>query len=279
MHEFLSKALEDKSIVWFKASNSYIILEEIAAQLVHQILENKTPQKIASVLAEKLTISEQEATHIVKDLNDRLVIPNTIKNSEEPSIKREYEIPSSVTFKKHYLINRKIFKVEFANEFQLSLLHPKFAHLETQETSKIEHTFQVFNSNHLIHLVLDGEFIGAWESKNVHYFQGKFSMKIIECIYNKNEAEWMGVFHASAINFKDENILILGDSGNGKSTSLALLQAQGFQCIADDFVPISSTKCVFISCRNFHKKEGRICVVKGVSNPRNLCRISLREAQ
>ena len=79
MHEFLSKALEDKSIVWFKASNSYIILEEIAAQLVHQILENKTPQKIASVLAEKLTISEQEATHIVKDLNDRLVIPNTIK--------------------------------------------------------------------------------------------------------------------------------------------------------------------------------------------------------
>ena len=183
MHEFLSKALEDKSIVWFKASNSYIILEEIAAQLVHQILENKTPQKIASVLAEKLTISEQEATHIVKDLNDRLVIPNTIKNSEKPSIKREYEIPSSVTFKKHYLINRKIFKVEFANEFQLSLLHPKFAHLETQETSKIEHTFQVFNANHLIHLVLDGECIGAWEAKNVHYFQGKFSMKIIECIY------------------------------------------------------------------------------------------------
>ena len=245
MHEFLSKALEDKSIVWFKASNSYIILEEIAAQLVHQILENKTPQKIASVLAEKLTISEQEATHIVKDLNDRLVIPNTIKNSEEPSIKREYEIPSSVTFKKHYLINRKIFKVEFANEFQLSLLHPKFAHLETQETSKIEHTFQVFNSNHLIHLVLDGEFIGAWESKNVHYFQGKFSMKIIECIYNKNEAEWMGVFHASAINFKDENILILGDSGNGKSTSLALLQAQGFQCIADDFVPIDQAQNVY----------------------------------
>ena len=149
MHEFLSKALEDKSIVWFKASNSYIILEEIAAQLVHQILENKTPQKIASVLAEKLTISEQEATHIVEDLNDRLVIPNTIKNSEAPSIKREYEIPSSVTFKKHYLINRKIFKVEFANEFQLSLIHPKFAHLETQETSKIEHTFQVLSLIHI----------------------------------------------------------------------------------------------------------------------------------
>ena len=97
----------------------------------------------------------------------------------------------------------------------------------------------------MIHLVLDGEFIGAWESKNVHYFQGKFSMKIIECIYNKNEAEWMGVFHASAINYKNDNILILGDSGNGKSTSLALLQTQGFQCIADDFVPIDQAHDVY----------------------------------
>ena len=228
MHEFLSKAVEDKSIVWFKAYNNYIILEEIAAQLVHQILENKTPQKIATGLAEKLTISEQEALKAVHDLNNRIVIPNTTKSKEEQISKSKYILPTSFAFQKHYHIHNKVFKVEFANEFQLSLLHPKFAHLETQETSKIEHTFQVFNANHLIHLVLDGECIGAWESENIHYFQGKFSMKIIECIYNKNEAEWMGVFHASAINFKSENILILGDSGNGKSTSLALLHSTRF---------------------------------------------------
>ena len=245
MHEFLSKAVEDKSIVWFKASNSYIILEEIAAQLVHQILENKTPQKIASGLAENLKISSQEALNIVHDLNNRIVIPSTTKSREEQISKSKYTLPTSFAFQKHYHIHNKVFKVEFANEFQLSLLHPKFAHLETQESSKIDHTFQVFNANQLIHLVLDGECIGAWEAKNIHYFQGKFSMKIIECIYNKNEAEWMGVFHASAINFKDENILILGDSGNGKSTSLALLQAQGFQCIADDFVPIDQAQNVY----------------------------------
>ena len=52
----------------------------------------------------------------------------------------------------------------------------------------------------------------------------------------------MGVFHASAINYKEDALLILGDSGNGKSTSLALLQAQGFHCIADDFVPVDVKK-------------------------------------
>ena len=245
MHEFLSKDVEDKSIVWFKASNNYIILEEIAAHIVHQILEKKTFSEITTALAKKLTISEQEATTIIKDLNNQIVIPNTTKTTEEHTSKSKYVVPSNFAFQKHYQIHTKVFKVQFSNEFQLSLIHPKFAHLETQETSKVDHTFQVFNSNQLIHLVLDGEFIGAWESKNVHYFQGKFSMKIIECIYNKNEAEWMGVFHASAINFKDENILILGDSGNGKSTSLALLQAQGFQCIADDFVPIDQAQNVY----------------------------------
>ena len=119
MHEFLSKALEDKSIVWFKASNSYIILEEIAAQLVHQILENKTPQKIASVLAEKLTISEQEATTIIKDLSDQIVIPNTTKTTEEHTSKSKYVVPSNFAFQKHYQIHTKVFKVQFSNEFQL----------------------------------------------------------------------------------------------------------------------------------------------------------------
>ena len=36
--------------------------------------------------------------------------------------------------------------------------------------------------------------------------------------------------------------MFLGDSGNGKSTSLAILQANGFACIADDFVPIDVKK-------------------------------------
>lgn len=245
MHKFLTKQLEDKTIVWFNATNNYLILEEIPAQLVQQILEKKSLQEIATGLAEHLKISSQEALKLIYDLNDQIVIPNTTKTNEEHTNEFKYVLPSNFTFQKYYKIHTKIFKVQFLNEYQLSLIHPKFAHLEIQEASKVDHTFQVLNSNHLIHLILDDEFIGAWEPKNVHYFQGKFSMKIIECIYNKNEQDWMGVFHASAINYNKDTILILGDSGNGKSTSLALLQNQGFQCIADDFVPIDQKHDVY----------------------------------
>ena len=67
-------------------------------------------------------------------------------------------------------------------------------------------------------------------------------MKITELIHDKSEEEWLGVFHASAVSNKTESILFLGDSGNGKSTSLALLQANGFTCLADDFVPVDAKK-------------------------------------
>lgn len=245
MHKFLTKQLEDKTIVWFNATNNYIILEEIAVQLVQQILEKKSLQEIATGLAEHVKISLQEALKLIYDLNDQIVTPNTTKTYDEHTGESKYVLPTSFAFQKYYHIHNKVFKVEFENEFHLSLIHPKFAHLEIQETSKVDHTFQLFTFNHLIHILLDDQFIGSWEAKNIHYFQGKFSMKIIECIYNKNEDEWMGVFHASAVNYNDENILILGDSGNGKSTSLALLQAQGFQCIADDFVPIDQAQDVY----------------------------------
>jgi serine kinase of HPr protein (carbohydrate metabolism regulator) len=50
----------------------------------------------------------------------------------------------------------------------------------------------------------------------------------------------MGIFHASAVSNGEKSILLLDDSGNGKSTSLGLLQANGFTCLADDFIPINS---------------------------------------
>jgi len=67
-------------------------------------------------------------------------------------------------------------------------------------------------------------------------------MELIQKIHQKKEVVWLGVFHASAISNGEKSILLLGDSGNGKSTSLALLQANGFTCLADDFVPVDAEK-------------------------------------
>lgn len=236
----LIKQLEDKAVVWFKNSNQYIVVEKLTASIIEQLLCKESTQKIAKSLVDELDIPMIEALNFVTDLNKQLVIPNTIKHTEENSVVLEYEVPLSFAFENYYLINSKIIKVVFSTEFELSLIHPKFAHLETTATTDVDFLFQVFNNSKDTFLIVDGIFVGAWTHENIHYFQGKFCMKIIESIYQKKENEWMGVFHASAINYKEDALLILGDSGNGKSTSLALLQAQGFHCIADDFVSIDT---------------------------------------
>jgi len=236
----LNKKIEDKTIVWFENSNQYLVLEPLVADIVTDLSENKNLDIIADKLENNLEIPLKLAKDFIKDINDKILKPNIIPLKKK-SENCYHKIPETFLFIKYYQINSKVFKVFFSNEFELSLIHPKFAHLEVPEVSEIDFIFQVFNNSKDTYLIVDSVVIGNWSPEDIHYFQGKFSMKIIECVYEKGEENWMGVFHASAVNYNDNAILILGDSGNGKSTSLALLQAQGFHCVADDFVPIDTT--------------------------------------
>ena len=241
MKQIITKKLEDKEIVWFQEANRYLLVEQTAANIINDLYYKEDPKSIATKLNNKIDIPIDVALEFIQKIKNDIVIPNTIGHKVEET-NLSYKIPEKFTFEKFYLINSKIFKVFFSNEFELSLIHPKIAHLEVKQHSIIDFTFQVFHYSKKTFLILDSKLIGSWSVEDIHYFQGKFSMKIIECIYEKEEKDWMGVFHASALNYNKNTLLILGDSGNGKSTSLALLQAQGFQCIADDFVPIDVSK-------------------------------------
>ena len=241
MKQIITKKLEDKEIVWFQEANRYLLVEQTAANIINDLYYKEDPKSIATKLNNKIDIPIDVALELIQKIKNDIVIPNTIGYKVEET-NLSYKIPEKFSFEKFYLINSKIFKVFFSNEFELSLIHPKIAHLEVKQHSITDFTFQVFNYSKKTFLILDSKLIGSWSVEDIHYFQGKFSMKIIECIYEKEEKDWMGVFHASALNYNKNTLLILGDSGNGKSTSLALLQAQGFQCIADDFVPIDISK-------------------------------------
>ena len=240
----INKEIEDKSVIWLQNANQYIVVEKVTADIVTNLSVGESVESIARELQRNLEVPFEKAIALVLDIQKNIVSPNKRKE-EISSQEKTFKKPDSFQYSIYYEINATIFKVEFSNEFELSLIHPKFAHLEINYSSKIDFSFQVFNNDGSTFLLLDNELVGFWNKKTVHYFQGKFSMKIVECIYQKPEDAWMGVFHASAINHKESSILILGDSGNGKSTSLALLQANGFHCIADDFVPIDDRTNVY----------------------------------
>lgn len=244
METLIIKELEDKSVIWLKNNNQYIVVEKITARIVTDLSNGINAEKIARKLGKDLEVPFEKVVALILDIEKNIVTPNQ-KKEENTSQESTFKKPDSFQYIKYYEINSTVFNVEFSNEFELSLIHPKFAHLEINNSSKIDFSFQVFTTENYTCLEVDNKLIGSWKKENIHYFQGKFSMKIVESIYQKPEEYWMGVFHASAINHKENSILILGDSGNGKSTSLALLQANGFHCIADDFVPIDHNENVY----------------------------------
>ncbi|WP_339661681.1 hypothetical protein [uncultured Polaribacter sp.] len=238
----LYKVIEDKTITWFEDNNEYVILENTTANVLKRLKNGDTVKEIATVLSKELAVPIEKTIDFIIELEKSFFNTKTSKNSELGDDSKDIKRPQNFDFIKFYKINDIVFKISFLSEKELSLVHPKFAHLVIDNVTNFQNEFEVFINTNFIFLFVNNVFIGSWSSKDVHYFQGKFSMELIQKIHQKEEDQWLGVFHASAISNGKKSMLFLGDSGNGKSTSLAILQANGFTCLADDFVPVDAKK-------------------------------------
>ena len=240
-NNILFKKVEDQTIAWLENNNEYLILQDTTADIIKRLNKGVSVKEISKAVSKKISAPLDKTHDLVLDLEKKILNSKTIETEQIINDYRDVEKPFSYEYTKFYKVNQLIFKVEYLSEKELSLIHPKYAHLEVSD-SNYNHEFKVFIEKKHIILLVNKKFIGAWSHKDVHYFQGKFSMELIQKIHQKEEKEWLGVFHASAVSNGKKSILFLGDSGNGKSTSLALLQANGFTCLADDFVPVDVKK-------------------------------------
>jgi hypothetical protein len=234
----LYKKIEDKTIVWFESSNKYLVLENTAAAILKKLNKGIAVLEIATSLSKKIAVPLAQTIDFILDLEKRIY-----KNKKNTELEIAYhtkgiKFPKTFNHNKHYKVNNIVFKISYLTERELSFVHPKFEHLVITSPKKIDYEFDVFTQNKICYLFVEKKLIGGWSNKDIHYFQGKLSMQLVQKIHQKEEDEWLGVFHASAVGNGKKAILFLGDSGNGKSTSLSILQAHGFNCIADDFVPI-----------------------------------------
>lgn len=251
----LIQKIAHKSVVWFQNSNQYLIVEDIVAQLF-SFLDKEIPKsEIITHITQQVHIPQEQAHQFLSDAEQLF---NQLNQSTEEEKNTSTDIPSHFELCKYYQCDQTVLQIDYASEYEAYLVHPKFAHLEIakSQASNVDHHYQIFTKEATIFFYVDQELIGSWPKQEVHFFQGKCSMKFVEHLYQKSEEEWLGVFHASAITNGTTALLLLGDSGNGKSTALALLQAHGFSCLADDFVPVAA------STQNIHHFPAAISIKK-----------------
>lgn len=237
----LSKTVADKKVVWLPDINKYIVVSTPVDLIVEHLYQGKSYRSILEYCINKLGLLPGEAGQTIRQVKNNLKElqkNENVQKNENPS----YLKIDTTTFNcnRYYQINDLVFFIEYETAEIEYLIHPKFAHLEVPQAPEFTDHFQLFNTGSKIALVVNGKLIGSWSSEMEHFMTGKVSMEILQKIYNKNEDEWMAVFHAAGISNGKESILFLGDSGNGKSTLSAILMASGFDVLADDFLPVES---------------------------------------
>ena len=235
---FISDKIDDDTnIIWFEKSNKYIIVNDLLNNIIlNKIDQNKYSlnrlllknNKVNSITLKNIL---NDVDLLLKECNEDLDCKN---QNEIISNNKQYSISSKFKF------NERVVKIEYSSENLRNLIDPKFIHLKSEEDEDI--VFKVQEKNKKIYLFKEEEFTGNWGVSEMHEFQGKISMELTSFFHNMVDSDWTAVFHGSTLSQESNSVMLTGDSGSGKSSLSAILMANNFSLIADDFSPMSKQR-------------------------------------
>ena len=237
------KISNNTHIYWFKSSNKYVIVDKNFSDLLSLKLKEVDNDKFLTKIKDLLKLSDRNYLEIIQQMDE--FISECTKSSNTKILKTD-KISKPCKIHLDYNFNNKSLRVNFDSNENKNLIHPKFLHLQTENNQEISGELTVFSENNIIYLFNKDTCVGGWKYDNMHEFQGKFSMEVTSFFYGKTEKDWMGVFHACAVANQTNALMLTGDSGSGKSSLTAILIANGYSFISDDFTPIlSDDSCLY----------------------------------
>lgn len=252
----IKKHLEKSIIVWLSGFNKYILVQAPTDVLFEWFESGLSKDEILTKAKEELGLQADFSRNLIGQITlayENFRKEKSLDGKKTPITNSEKKI---YHHKRFYRISGKNFFFEYENKNLEFLIHPKFAHLEEEGLKTIDSHFQLFTENKLSKLVVNNYLICEWQDHEINYLAGNVSMQILQAIHAKEESNWMATFHAAGISNGKEGIMVLGDSGNGKSTLSAILMANGYQILADDFLPFdANTKkmCYFPAALSIKK--------------------------
>ncbi|MDG1146481.1 MAG: hypothetical protein P8N54_08305 [Flavobacteriales bacterium] len=242
--DFLNKKIDSKEVLWFKKSNKYLVFETPFYE-IFKFFSNDSINKVEKYLLEKTSLSTHEILklyHSYIDIKEEVSVSNTItyQDKEVPRIHDWFVI-------KTYLIYGVCVEIRYSSNYLFELIHPKFSHLRVIAFHTKKEVIELIEQGNSLFLRLNKIFVQFNTKVDLHFFLGKFSMLLLNIAHRKTDLNWMTVLHASAVHKNNKSLIFLGDSGSGKSTASALLNLNGYQLLADDFVPIDAASSLVYS--------------------------------
>ena len=232
--QFISETIDlNTHIMWFEKSNKYIVVNDLLNNLIlNRINSEKFP--IDTSLLKKNKINSEK----LKPISDNIInlLEECNQDYDKINPEQSLSIADEYIHQSKFKFNRRVVKIQYSDERLKSLIDPKFNHLKCNDKEEI--IFKVVERNEKINLFKNKKFLGSWGNEKMHEFQGKVSMELTSFFHGMSDSDWTAVFHGSTL-FRGNNCLMLtGDSGSGKSSLSAILMANDFALIADDFSPM-----------------------------------------
>ncbi|OUS03493.1 hypothetical protein A9Q86_00850 [Flavobacteriales bacterium 33_180_T64] len=249
-----SHILDETIVLWFKKSNRYVLVSEDLYTLINLFLNLESKPSFINTIKEALGIEDHKCEAIYNEISNFLEDANTVVTKDTTKVSL-LKIPIT-DIQKLYRINDKIIKLHFESSLIESLIHPQIAHHQIENTIHCDIAFDIFKTDDDLHLFKNKNHVGTYKSKTFHLLQGRFALELANAIHNTKIENWIATFHASTVTNEKEAIMIIGDSGNGKSTLSTLLMASGLDLLADDFTPLYNDL-------NLYRYPAAISVKKG----------------
>jgi len=232
--------LRHNLLLWFKRSNSYVLLPAESETLLKSFLRSSSLKVFSENIASLDTFSKTEASVLFNNFSELIEKSNFAKKQIIDSKTSDTLIPEPIIqSSKTYNIIGNCIEVHYGSATIRNAFHPQLSHLEVSPNSDTATYFHIYKDSDKFLLLKNKIPIFKSTSDNLHYLHGQFAMEITNIIHNKDNEDWLASFHASTVVKHNTAIMIVGPSGNGKSTLTALLVANGYELLADDFTPLN----------------------------------------
>lgn len=228
---------DDNVVLWFKQPNKYVVTSKIQSDLMALYMNPDTSRdSFVHYLSENLAFSDSSANAVFDD------IQHFINNINELSLEvlEDNDIPEipKGLIECSYIFYGKTINIRYESDILKSLIHPQIVHHTSKLSNDYDVAFDIFKHSDDLYLAKNGEIVGNYKTKSFHFLQGRFALELTNSIHDTCIDNWIATFHASTISDGKESVMIIGDSGNGKSTLSVLLMAHGFDILCDDFTPL-----------------------------------------
>ncbi|WP_423129394.1 hypothetical protein [Gaoshiqia sp. Z1-71] len=238
---YIKKKIGHSYLLWFQNSNLYLQLEEPAWFVFSKTNKRYAAGTIAKEFSNRYSVSLEESLVFVRDIRLKIEKMNQPDNAEDKrnGISTELTEIDYTPFSVHrYRLGEKLISFSFETRLFEYYLHPLISHFETTDEQDDMPFFELFAYQGRIVFRVDGDVKGIWRNDETHLVKGLIFMFLVNMMHGTTDDDWLMTVHASAITNGKKTILFSAPPNHGKTTFAALLQANGYQLISDDFVPV-----------------------------------------